>query len=251
MDTKNLLAIAEEAARIAGAALRAHKPKVIKSWGKDMKIDADKDIHRLILKHLSTTGIPVLSEEDDMHNFDMDLKWVVDPLDGSINFVRGIPACVVSIALMKNGEPIIGVVYDFNRNEIFSGIVGTGAWLNGKRFFVSTVRERGEAILMTGFPSHTDYATEALEKYISTVQSFKKVRLLGSAALSLAYVASGRADAYYEKDIKIWDVAAGLALVKAAGGEYRNPKIDIEGKCTTFVSNGNLLIEDLNTQHSK
>ncbi len=94
---------------------------------------------------------------------------------------------------------------------------------------------------MTGFPSYTDYASEALHSYISLVQGYKKVRLIGSAALSLAYVASGRADVYYEKDIKIWDVAAGLAIVKAAGGKYRLGPIDTEGRCEVSADNGRIL----------
>ena len=191
--------------------------------------------------------ILILSEEDDKHDFifSTNLKWIVDPLDGSINFLRGIPSCAVSIGLIKDGEPILGVVYDFNREEMFSGIVGEGAWLNGRDIYISKVREKSEAIIMTGFPSYTDYSTEALDKYISMVQSFKKIRLIGSAALSLAYVASGRADAYYEKDIKIWDVVAGLALVKSAGGNYTNIKIDKEGKCTAYASNMEILSDKI------
>lgn len=241
LDKERLLSIAEEAARVAGGALRSHKAEVLHSFGKDIKIDADKKTHEIVLEHLKKSSIPVLSEEDEVHDFSTDLKWIVDPLDGSINFLRGIPSCVVSIGLFKDGQPILGVVYDFNREEMFSGIVGKGTWLNGESISVSNIREKKEAIIMTGFPSYTDYATEALEKYISLVQSFKKVRLIGSAALSLAYVAGGRADAYYEKDIKIWDVAAGLALVKAAGGNYTHTKVDTEGKCTVYASNNIIL----------
>lgn len=231
-NTDSLLAVAEESARAAGASLKFHKAEVIQSRDKDIKISADRTAHKVVLAVLEKTGIPVLSEEDDTHDFNLDLKWVVDPLDGSVNFLRGIPASAVSICLVKDGEPILGIVYDFNREELFSGIVGTGAWLNKKGISVSAVRKKEEAIIMTGFPSYTDYSTAALEEYISRVQSFKKVRLIGSAALSLAYVASGRADAYYEKDIKIWDVAAGLALVKSAGGNYSRTEINNRGGCT-------------------
>lgn len=237
-DTKSLLSLAEESARVAGTSLKTCKAKTLKNWDKDIKIDADKSAHIIVLEGLRKSGIPVLSEEDDIHDFNTDLKWIVDPLDGSMNFLRGIPSCAVSIALSRGGEPILGVVYDFNREEMFSGIVGEGAWLNGESIFVSNILKKEEAILMTGFPSHTDYSTEALKKYVSSVQSFKKIRLLGSAALSLAYVASGRADAYYEKDIKIWDVSAGLALVKAAGGRYTRMAVGDEGKCTVSADNG-------------
>ncbi len=243
LDTEKLLLVAEKAGKTAGELLKKLKGQVVKSWAKDVKVNADFETHGVILEMLKTSGIPILSEEDDIHDFGMDIKWVVDPLDGSINFLRGIPSSAVSIALVCDGEPILGVVYDFNREEMFSGIVGKGAWLNGERISVSSVRERSEAILMTGFPSYTDYSREALNKYISLVQSFKKVRLLGSAALSLAYVASGRADTYYEKDIKIWDVAAGLALVKAAGGSYTKTTIDKDGECTVSAGNSEALTD--------
>ena len=243
LDNKKLLSVAEEAARLAGAEIKRRKPEVLESFGKDIKIDVDRLAHSTILKKLEETGIPVLSEEDAEHDFNLGFKWVADPLDGSLNFLRGLPASAVSIALMKEGEPVLGAIYDFNREEMFSGIVGVGAWLNGKEMKVSEVRDKSQAVIMTGFPSHTDYSKEALEKYISLVRSFKKVRLIGSAALSLAYVAAGRADAYYEKDIKVWDVAAGLALVKAAGGGHSEIKLDKEGGCEIFASNGKILAD--------
>lgn len=246
LNTANLLALAEESARLVGDSLKSHRAEIIQGFGKDTKIDADIKAHNIILTNLRKSGIPVLSEEDKNHNFNTEgTKWVVDPLDGSINFLRGIPICAVSISLVKREEPILGVVYDFNKEEMFSGIIGKGAWLNGENMLVSNIQSKEEAVIMTGFPSYTDYTKEALEKYISMVQSFKKVRLIGSAALSLAYVASGRADAYYEKDIKIWDVAAGLALVKSAGGNYTNTKIDKGGRCTVSAGSTEALTDIL------
>ena len=242
IDQEKLLLTAKDAAQATGDLLKSFDAKLIKSWGKDVKIDADEQAHKTILKILKGSDIPVLSEEDGDHDFDLELKWIVDPIDGSINFLRGISLCAVSVGLIREEEPILGVVYDFNREEMFSGIVGKGVWLNGKDISVSSIRERGEAIIMTGFPSYTDYSTESLKEYISKIQSFKKVRLFGSAALSLAYVACGRVDAYYEKDIKIWDVAAGLALVKAAGGKYTKTKVGIKGKCTVFAGNKHVYI---------
>lgn len=241
----NLLTLAEKSVLEASKLLKKHKAKVIKSWGKDIKIDVDKKTHEIILRNLKKSGIPILSEEDDNHDFSLGMKWVIDPLDGSINFLKNIPFCAISVGLFKDGDPVLGVVYDFNRREMFSGIVGKGAWLNGMSISVSDVSKKKEAVIMTGFPSYTDYSTEPLKEYISKVQSFKKVRLLGSAALSLAYVASGRADAYYEKDIKIWDVAAGLALVKAVGGHYTNTEVDKDGKCTVYASNTEILSDKM------
>ncbi len=242
-DIRQFAEIAEHAARAAGAFLRGHRATLVASFGKDTKIDADMRAHTLIVEHLAPTGIPVLSEEGAEHTFTDARMWVVDPLDGSINFLRGIPNAAVSIALVERGEPVFGVIYDFMRDELYSGVVGGGAQLNGKDISVSDTRDKREGIIMTGFPSYTDYAREALEQYIALVQGFKKVRLIGSAALSLAYVASGKADAYYEKDIKIWDVAAGLALVRAAGGSVTASAVGEAGKCTVFAGNGAIVLE--------
>lgn len=231
---------AQSAARQVGDMLREYTATVVSNIGKDIKIDADKKAHELILRILAETNIPILSEEDHQHEFDAKLQWVVDPLDGSLNFFRGIPNCVVSIALLKNGEPILGVVYDFNREEMYTGIVGNGAWCNGKVITTSDISEKNNAVLMTGFPSYTNYSTEALTEFVIQVQSYKKIRLIGSAALSLAYVAGGRADAYIEKDIKIWDVAGGLAIVKSAGGTYSLSTVDEKGGCSVFAANSAL-----------
>lgn len=242
LDTKKMLMHAEHCARVVGEMLRAHIPSTLSSIDKDIKIDADKNAHELILEALQKTGIPVLSEEDDVHTFENDLQWIVDPLDGSLNFLRGIPNCAISIALVRDMKPHVGVIYDFNRDEMYTGIVGEGAWRNGEPIVVSNIEEKGGAVLMSGFPSFTNYSHDALETYITFIQSFKKLRLIGSAALSLAYVAGGRADAYYEKDIKIWDVAAGLALVEASGGSYTMSDISPEGTCTITATNNKIAV---------
>ena len=232
LDTAALLATVERSAKAAGNMLNSHKATVIQSRGKDIKISADKEAHEQILHNLKQTDIPILSEEDNIHDFKTELRWVVDPLDGSINFLRSIPFCAVSIGLLHKDEPILGVIHDFNRQETFTGIVGKGAWMNEEPISVSGVQDAAEAVLATGFPTYTDYSEAALKEYISMVRSFKKVRLLGAASLSLAYVACGRLDAYFERDIKVWDVAAGLALVKAAGGRTSDLVLGSDGGCT-------------------
>ena len=145
--------------------------------------------------------------------------WIVDPLDGSINYSEGIPLSCVSVSLWKNSEPVLGVIYDFNRDQIYTGVIGLGAWVNNLPIRVKPCRSPDKAILCTGFPSSMDLSADSLNRFINQVKKFRKIRMIGSAALSLAFVASGKVDAYYEKNIKIWDVAAGLAIVKAAGGE--------------------------------
>lgn len=189
---------------------------------RDVKIAADKKLESSIIERLiSETQFSILSEEIGnvtKNGKNSKYHWIIDPLDGSLNFLRGIPISCVSIALWEDMEPLLGVVHDFNHNETFSGIVGEGAWLNNRPITVSNITAISKAVLCTGFPVSTDFSRKSIFEFSEKIREFKKVRLLGSAALSLAYVACGRADMYFENDIKIWDVAAGLALVKAAGG---------------------------------
>lgn len=217
------LILAEHAAREAGALLLANMlsaQTVLCEMERDIKLQADRDAEALILSRLASTGYPVLAEESGAHGAPGgdSLYWVVDPLDGTFNYSRQLPVCGVSIGLCRGDEPVLGVIYDFTRDEIFSGIVGEGAWLNGKPMCVSQRTERKQAVLCTGTPARGDFSPEVLRDYITTLVGFKKVRLLGSAAVMLAYVACGRTDAYLENDIMWWDVAAGLAIVRAAGG---------------------------------
>lgn len=217
------LKLAVSAATAAGVILRAAMVQtklVLSAEGKDIKLQADQDSEGAILAALASSGYPVLAEESGEHGetSTKEAMWVIDPLDGTMNFNRGLPICCVSVGLLYNGEPVLGVIYDFNHENWYTGIVGEGAWLNDEVMKVSDVRERSQGILSTGFPVNRDYSGGALEEFIEQIQQFKKVRFLGSAAMSLAYVASGCVDAYTEDDIMLWDVAAGVALVKAAGG---------------------------------
>jgi myo-inositol-1(or 4)-monophosphatase len=189
--------------------------------GRDVKLQADTEAESIVLDVLrKTSDYPVLAEEGGMSGAPSGSGpfWIVDPLDGTLNYSRNIDLCCVSIALYDGLVPILGVVYDFNRHDLFSGVVGAGADLNGEPISPTSVTEPGRAVLATGFPVQRDFGSTALQSFMSQVQQFKKIRLLGSAALSLAYVASGRVDAYTEEDIMIWDVAAGVALVQASGG---------------------------------
>jgi len=217
------LELASQVARSAAAALcPGQDARVVADACRDVKIEADLKLHRLIAERLAgETPYPVLSEEGDGLQASGSVpghRWIIDPLDGSLNFSRGIPLSCISIALWRGIEPLLGVIYDLNRVELFSGLAAGGAWLNGQPVRVSDVETKGQAILVTGFPTGGDFSGTALSEIVREIQAYKKVRLLGSAALSLAYVACGRADAYQENDIAIWDVAAGLAIVKGAGG---------------------------------
>lgn len=185
----------------------------------DVKIRADREMDAELVKTISGhSEFSILTEETGFKKGkNEDFCWIVDPLDGSLNYSRGWPLCCVSIALWKDKEPRLGVIYDFNRDEMFTAIKDKGAWLNGWPITVSRTEEKGKAILCTGFPAALDLRT--LPEFIENVRKYKKVRLLGTAALSLAYVACGRADGYHEKGIRLWDVAAGVLLVEAAGGK--------------------------------
>lgn len=237
---KILLKIAIKAAKIAGKFLKNNKSiKIISNIGNDIKLDVDKKSEKIILKKL-LKYYPVLSEElGTAGTFSKQSPyWVVDPLDGTVNYSRNIPINSISIALWYKKKPILGVIYDFTKNELFSGIVGYGAKLNGKKIKVSRIKQKSKSIIFTGFPIDFFFSKRNIKEFIRKVQDYKKVRLIGSASLSLAYVASGRGEVYNEKSIKIWDVAAGLAIVKAAGGFYRYKKI---GKNFNIQASNNLI----------
>jgi myo-inositol-1(or 4)-monophosphatase len=198
--------------------------------GREVKIDADKRAEALILAALEQASpYPVISEEAGWVRAvsrGERFIWAVDPLDGSINYLRDYPHCAVSIALLDNGEPVLGVVDCFVLGERFSGIVGEGAWLNGAPMRVSSIADPASGILQTGVPSRA--TAESMALFESRLKTWRKVRMIGSAASALAYVAAGRAEAYRESGSMIWDVAAGCALVKAAGGAFKieGPSLD-------------------------
>jgi myo-inositol-1(or 4)-monophosphatase len=171
--------------------------RVLSSKGHDIKIMGDSLIENFIIEGLRRIAhFDVLAEESS--NGDICLSsgyyWIVDPIDGSLNYSRNIPLFCISVALFKDGKPLIGVIYDPSRSEIFSGMVGVGSWLNDEPIFVSKTLAKNNAIICTGFPSHTDFETKSLTSFVKEVQEYKKVRLFGTAALSIAYVACGRAD---------------------------------------------------------
>ncbi len=222
-ELKELLAIAEAAAVEAGAALLANRAAwsaIVAEHGREVKIDADKRAEAMILAALEkATPFPVLSEEAGwVRAGESELIWAVDPLDGSVNYARGYPHCAVSIALLRRKTPVLGVVDCFALGERFTGLVGEGAWLNRAPIRVSEIADPGQGILQTGIPSRA--RDESMVLLVNRMKSWRKVRMIGSAATALAYVAAGRAEAYCESGSMIWDVAAGCALVRAAGGDF-------------------------------
>lgn len=186
--------------------------------GKDIKLELDKKSEMMIISSLQKEfNYPILSEEVGVtKQIEKDKPyWIIDPIDGTMNFSRNNPSSCVSIALWIQNNPILGVIYDFNRDELFSGMVGYGSWLNNNKLIHLSKKEISQCILATGFPVYMSDDDFTIRKFISQVQEYKKIRMIGSAALSLAYVACGRFDTYIEYDIKLWDIAAGIAINSA------------------------------------
>jgi myo-inositol-1(or 4)-monophosphatase len=229
---------AKDAAKAAGKLLDLNKKDLnqsIYSSDTDIKLKADVEAENLIKSILSSrSNFPILAEESGKSKNELEETfWVVDPLDGTANYTKDIPLCCVSIALMNKMEPVIGVIYDFNRNDLYEGSLDGEAKLNGRIIMVSDVSTPKEGILVTGLPNNTDYSDSALLKMVKDFQEWRKVRMIGSAAIASCYIASAKADAYKEFGTYLWDVAAGAAIVNAAGGKaditnYRdNYQVDV------------------------
>ena len=238
-DLNILLMCAENAAKITGEYLLKEKfneKKIYEEKGRDIKLEIDRFAENIIRKELKNTNIEILGEEFG-GKLGSDFQWVIDPIDGTANYFRGLDSCCISIALLKEKYPIIGLVYNFNTDEIYHAIKGKGAFLNDEKITVSNVNKKDKASITTGFP-----ASETLESsvdFLNGLKGWKKVRMFGSAALSCAYVASGKCDYYAEKGIFLWDFAAGVCLVEEAGGIAEFSLIDADRYSVKF-SNGKL-----------
>ena len=239
------LLLAKDAAKKAGEYLIQNKSKLntsLLSNKKDIKLQADITAENLIKNIISSeSNIPILAEESGMSSDNVDrIFWVVDPLDGTANFSRDIPICCVSIALVEELKPIMGVIYDFNNKDLYEGSIYSKAAVNDQVISVSKISNPEEGILITGLPNATDYSNSALREMIKNFQDWRKVRMIGSAAMASAYIASGRADLYTEKTTYLWDVAAGAAIVNAAGGKAILSNINDKFQVDVSFSNSNL-----------
>lgn len=238
--------IAERAAERALSVVSGflNNPYILSNDFKDIKTKADIAMNEVILSELRQTNIAILSEETDFHSKILpEMCWVIDPLDGTYNFTRKFPFSGISIALLENNIPIIGVVVDIFGRQTFSSAMGIGTDKNGSKINVSKTDRLNNATLTTGFPSGASYETDHLINFVHSVQAFKKVRALGAASLMLSLVAEGIFDVYYEKDIYLWDVAAGLSLVKEAGGQYFLRKTIGSFQYEVLASNANVFEE--------
>lgn len=204
--------------------------KLVDNLGREVKVEADIQLNKLLIDQIEKRShFNIISEEmSENLIIENDCNWILDPLDGSFNFLRDIPTYCISLALWKGHDPLLGVIYDLRQDDIYYGIIGQNAYKNENKINVSKVSEASEAVLCTGFPVNHSLSKNDITKFVNSVQHYKKIRLLGSAAMSLSYLASGVVDAYTEENIMIWDVAAGIAIVKAAGGkvDFTTGKVD-------------------------
>ena len=216
-----------KAARKAGRALvkdfREVENLQVSSKGPgDFVSKADREAERLIKEELmgARPTYGWLGEETgEQDGQDPTRRWIVDPLDGTTNFLHGMPHWAVSIALEHKGEIVSAVVYDAAKDELFWAEKGAGAWMNDRRMRVSGRREMHEAVFATGVPFGAKSTLPAtLQDLARLMPACAGVRRWGAASLDLAYVAAGRYDGYWERELKAWDIAAGILLVKEAGG---------------------------------
>ena len=233
------------AARAAGRVMRAnwHKPKrVILSDAHDIKLELDVRCQKLIESSLRQAfpRVPVLGEEGITGDVTADYRWVVDPIDGTVNYASGLPHAAVSIALQQAEQSVVGVIYDPFTDELWTVIRGGPTRLNGRIVRVSDRTRIEDSIIAIGFSKSTANLEHCLPHLNRLMRRAKKVRILGSAALELAYVASGRLDAYVERRIRLWDVAAGSLMVEAAGGEYYALAVPGQYRYTMVADNGRL-----------
>lgn len=198
-------------------------PKINLKSPNQLVTETDVAVEQYLIKELQKL-LPeagFITEESQIEqNSKAEYIWVIDPIDGTTNFVHQIPIFCVSVALLHNKKPFLGVVYELNAKEMFSAEKDKGAFLNGNSIHVSHHTELQDTLIATGFPYY-DY--ERIDPYLNSLKVFMKetrgVRRLGSAAADLAYVACGRFDAFYEYSLSPWDVAAGILLVEEAGGK--------------------------------
>lgn len=187
----------------------------------------------------------ILSEEAGEIKMDSEYKWIIDPIDGTVNFANGIPLCCVSIGLEKDGKMLMGAVYSPFLNEFFFAHKGYGATLNDKRIQVSTKPNLMEACLVTGFPyTYLDMPNGPLEIFAKLIRKGIPVRRLGSAAIDLCWVAAGRFDGFYEHKLQAWDSAAGFLMVEEAGGKITDFKGDYYSPYQPHIVATNGLIHD-------
>ena len=244
MNLEKLCFEVQEIARLAGAFIAGEREKFnledVEVKGKANFVSyVDKQAEQLIVDalHRLLPGSGCIAEEGTASSTTENYKWIIDPLDGTTNFIHGLPPFAVSIALMDEDELVLGVVYEITQKECFYAWKGSKAFLNGKEIKVSTAATTSDSLIATGFPY---YEFEKLDAYVSAMRHFMihshGLRRLGSAATDLAYIAAGRFEAFFEQGLKPWDVAAGAVIIRQAGGKVS----DFKGG-ENFLFNGEMV----------
>ena len=245
---KPVVNVMVRAARQAGNILLRHMGKleslsVFEKGPQDYASEVDSLAEAAIIKELRRAhpDVAILAEESGAMGKGRQ-TFVIDPLDGTSNFLHGIPHFCISIALVENGEPTDGVIFDPLRNEVFSASKGAGATLNDRKIRVADRKDLNGAMLITGFPPRErPRLAPHLEAIRVLLGEAEDIRRTGSAALDLAYVAAGRADGYFEAGIKPWDIAAGMLLVREAGGRV----CDFRGRGEKILDGGQIVAGNL------
>ena len=252
------LAVAVLAAKAAGAIMRKNlrqEKKANEVTSHDIKLELDVLCQKLIEKKLAAAfpKITVLGEEGDYSLADAEYRWVVDPIDGTVNFAYGIPHACVSIALQVQGpkskvqsleaaapsyQTLVGVIYDPFQDELWTAMRGQPARLNGKVIHVSQRRKLADCVVTVGFAKSAESLEASLPSFIWLARRVRKIRIMGAAALGLTYVATGRLDAYIERGVSIWDVAAGGLILECAGGKFWTEPTKGPHKLRMIASNG-------------
>ena len=207
---------------------------------------SDKKVEKILIEELQKArpSYSILSEEIGQINNDKSFKWVIDPIDGTANFLHGIPHFAISIGLEHNDEIICGIIYDPIKDEIFTAEKGNGSYINNQRMRVSRRSKLKDCIIFSGGPRHNSKSKELIfteyKKFSSKVNI--AIRKFGSASLDMAYVAAGRCDGFWQRDLDYWDIAAGIILVKEAGGfvtDFKGNNEYVKNK-TIIVSNSGI-----------
>jgi myo-inositol-1(or 4)-monophosphatase len=245
LNLKAALAAAVTAARAAGKVMHAnwHKPKHVNvDDPHDIKLELDVRCQKLIEKSLrqSFPAIPVLGEEGITGDVSAAFRWVVDPIDGTVNYAFGLPHAAVSIALQFEQESVVGVIYDPFTNELWTVLKDQPTRLNGRPVRVSTHTRVEDSIVAIGFSKTKARLEKGLPHMVRVARRAKKIRIMGSAALELAYVACGRLDAYVEPRINLWDLAAGGLMVQNAGGDFHAVPVAGKFRFAVCADNGKL-----------
>lgn len=215
----------------------------------DLVTATDKESESILINEIQNVFPKhnILAEESGAKDGNSDYKWIIDPLDGTTNFVHGYPSFGISIGIIYRDEIICGVVKELPTNNTYSAIKGHGAFCNGKSISVSKVESLERALLVTGFSyNHDEKWEKNIELYREFVDITQGVRRLGAAAIDLCHIASGKADGFWEFDLKPWDTCAGILIVKEAGGKITQmdgAKFDIE--CPQILATNSLIHDEM------